>query len=165
VLLVLSIIGLVGSVLGLLASARSSQQPAAAETIPNPAPAPEGSEQPENVARVRLGKYVQALEEQIQSLRQERERLAEETGPLRSAVAAWQQSGVEMLHELDRLRKSAFPTVQDYAQALSDSTKHFAQLMAPLGVGLIAPAPGDRFHEQLHQAENAEPKMVVAEAQ
>ncbi|HPT82715.1 MAG TPA: nucleotide exchange factor GrpE [Limnochordia bacterium] len=170
VLLVLATVGLVGSILGLLASARSSssQQSAAQETSPAPPPAPEGSEQPENVARVRLGKYVQVLEEQVQSLRQERDKLTEETGPLRSAVAAWQQNGVEMLRELERLRASTFSTVEDYAQALSDTTKHFAQLMAPLGIGLIAPAPGDQFHGQLHQAENGEQfssgeKLIITE--
>ena len=113
-LLVLSIIGLEGSVLGLLASARRSQQPAAAETIPTPAPAPEGRAQPENVARVRQGKCVPAQEAPVQSLRQERDRLAEETGPLRSAVAAWQQGGVEMLHEMDRLRISANQPLPEY---------------------------------------------------
>lgn len=155
VLLVIGLVGILGSLYGMLASYRSrSQQPVVVEvpqSQPAPAPAPtqEAGEAPENVARVRLGKYVQVLEEQSQALRQENAQLRDEVGELRQYAADWQKRSLEMFRYLDKLSKS------EPGEGVRSMKKHLAQLVAPLGVGIIEPEPGDPYDEKMHQADNS----------
>lgn len=155
-LLVLSVIGIAGSSVGLLVAIRSSAQtPAPVEPSLSTTPVPENGEQQENAARVRLGKYVQSLEEQLQSLRQERDQYAEENGELRNKVKLWQERSLEMFSLLEDMSKSNLAE-EGERQPILQAKKHLAQLVAPLGVGLIEPAAGDAFDPLLHQAENSD---------
>lgn len=159
-LLVLSIAGMIGSLAGMLVSARGRSQelpPPPVEVSPPPAAAPEAGEvQEPNVAKVRLGKYMQTLEEQVQSLRKERDTYAKGNAQFREEITEWRQRSLEMLRFLDKQRQSAAPEDQGQLEAILSAKKHFAQLVAPLGIGLIEPEPGDRFDGKLHQADNLE---------
>jgi molecular chaperone GrpE (heat shock protein) len=161
-LLVLSILGILGSVAGMVSNARRSSQPPAVEVAPPPPPALETEEKPEQtLPRVRLGKYVQTLEEQLQTLRLENQTIKDEIGQLRSKESDWQKRSLEMFRLLDKMRRNESP-----GDVLS-AKKHFTQLVAPLGIGVIEPEPGDPFDEKLHQAENLPEdlpeQLVVAE--
>ena len=88
-LLILAVIGIAGGVLGMLAAARSraNSSPVEEAPLPEAQPQAEANEPQESAAKVRLGKYVQALEEQNQDLREENKKLSEEAGKLRSDTA------------------------------------------------------------------------------
>lgn len=165
VLLVLSTVGMVGSLLGLAAKARELiEQPGPSENVPPAPTAPEPTEsQEQNLVRVRLGKYVQTLEEQLQNLREENAQLRSDASRLREELGEWQQRSLEMLRFLDRLQHQN-PDSGDsdhQKQAALALKRHLAQLVAPLGIGLIEPETGDLFDPKLHEAINApEPGAV-----
>ncbi len=157
-LLILAVFGIAGGVLGMLAAARSraNSSPVEEAPLPEAQPQAEANEPQESAAKVRLGKYVQVLEEQNQDLREENKKLSEEAGKLRSDTAEWQRRSLEMLRMLDGMGEDG-----------SSIKKHFAQLVSPLGVGVIEPEPGAAFDEKLHQeavtapATDQEPGTVV----
>ena len=108
------------------------------EVAPPPPPAPQRQrEKPgQTLPRVRLGKYVQTLEEQLQTLRLENQTFKDELGQLRSKESDWQKRSLEMFRLLDKMRRNESP-----GDVLS-AKKHFTQLVAPLGIGVIEPEPG-----------------------
>jgi len=153
-LVVFSVFGLVGGVTGLIVEARQLASP------PPPPPAPPAADpQPESIVKVRLGRFVDALEEQNRSLRADKAELQEEVIELKGeihrleqTISQWQQRSVEMFRLMERVLNSDNVINEAYIQAMLRTKKHFAGLVAPMGVAVIEPERGDRFDDQLHQA-------------